>query len=147
VASIAIRLVIIAVIVIGGIIFRDRLSGNATDLRIGDCFDDTEALEIKDVQHHPCTEAHTAEVVLVTDHTAAKGSAYPSVADFSNWADNTCIPAILSYVGPNADLASLDYAFLYPKESDWSDGERQMICYVTRLDRGTMSQSVRAASN
>ena len=113
-ASIAIRLAIIAVIVVGGLIFRDRLSGNATDLRAGDCFDDTEALEVKDVQHHPCTEAHTAEVVLVTDHTAAKGSAYPSDAAFSNWADSNCIPAILSYVGPGADLASLDYAFLYP---------------------------------
>ena len=31
-----IRIAIIAVIVIGGLIFRDRLSGSANDLKVGD---------------------------------------------------------------------------------------------------------------
>ena len=145
-ASLAVRILIIAVIVIGGIIFRDRLSGNATDLRAGDCFDTKTAAEIKDVQHHPCTEAHTAEVVLVTNHPAVKGAPYPTDSEVDTWAENTCVPAILGYVSATADLSSLNYGIFYPKSSDWDDGERQMICYLMRLDLAPMTNSLRATT-
>jgi hypothetical protein len=146
VASLGVRVLIVAVIVVGGIIFRDRLTGNASDLKAGDCFDTDTATEVKDVQHHPCTEAHTAEVVLVVNHTAAKGAPYPADSEIDTWADATCVPAILSYVGPTADLSALNYGIFYPKDSDWTDGERQMICYVMRLDLGSMTQSLRSAA-
>ncbi|TMC64761.1 MAG: hypothetical protein E6J17_03110 [Chloroflexi bacterium] len=127
----AIRLVIIGVVVVGGLVFRDRLSGGAQDLKVGDCFDSKhETTEIKDVQHHPCTEAHNAEVVLVTVHTAVKGSAYPSDAAFEAWADQTCVPAIVNYVAPGTGFQTLGYGIFYPNQSDWKDGERQMICYA-----------------
>ena len=49
---------IVAVIIVGGFILRDRLSSNAGDLKVGDCFDEpASGAEISDVQHHPCTEA------------------------------------------------------------------------------------------
>ena len=52
-----VRLAIIGIIVIGEIgafLFRDRLTGNAAELKVGDCFDvPTTATEITDVQHHP----------------------------------------------------------------------------------------------
>jgi hypothetical protein len=146
VASLAVRVLIVAAIVIGGIIFRDRLTSNASDLKAGDCFDTKTATEVKDVQHHPCTEAHTAEVVLVANHTAAKGTAYPADSAIDAWADATCVPAILSYVGPTADLSALNYGIFYPKSDDWADGDRQMICYVMRLDLGPMTQSLKAAA-
>src|SRR5262245_56412524 len=48
---------------VGGFIFRDFLSANATDLKVGDCFDEPANMEsVEDVQHHPCTDEHTAEV-------------------------------------------------------------------------------------
>jgi len=57
---------IIAIIAIGGYIFRDRLSSDAGGLKVGECFDDPAgATRITDVQHHPCTEAHNAEVVFL----------------------------------------------------------------------------------
>jgi hypothetical protein len=58
-----IRIAIIAVIAGGAYILRDRLTANAGDLKVGDCFDDPTGEQVKDVQHHPCTESHTAEVV------------------------------------------------------------------------------------
>ena len=62
-------------IVIGGLVLRDRLSGSASDLKIGDCFDvPATETDIKDVQHHPCTEAHTGEVFAVVTHPAPKGT-------------------------------------------------------------------------
>jgi hypothetical protein len=60
-----IRLVVVGAIVVGGFLFRDRISGNAGDLQVGDCFDDPGTSEISDVQHHPCTEAHTGEVIFI----------------------------------------------------------------------------------
>ena len=51
-----IRVGIIAVIVAVGFVFRDFLSGNAGDLKVGDCFDQpsTTNTVVKDVPHHPC---------------------------------------------------------------------------------------------
>ena len=144
-ASLAVRIVIVAAIVIGGFIFRDRLTGNASDLKAGDCFDTKTTTEVKDVQHHPCSEAHTAEVVLVTDYPAAKGAPYPADSEVDSWADGTCVPAILGYVGATADLSALNYGILYPKSDDWTDGDRQMICYLMRLDLAPMTQSLKSA--
>jgi hypothetical protein len=147
VSGLAVRLLIIAAIVVGGIVFRDRLSGGAQDLRAGDCFDDKPGTEIKDVQHHPCDEAHTAEVILVKDNAAAKGSAYPGDAGFEAWAGANCVPAILAYLAPTTNLNTLNYGIMYPKAEDWKDGDRQMICYVTRIDQAPMTQSLRVGGS
>jgi hypothetical protein len=147
VRTLAVRIIIVAVIAVGGLIFRDRLSGGASDLKAGDCFDDKAGTEIKDVQHHPCTEAHTAEVILVTKHNAAKGAAVPTSAELDAWATTTCVPAIINYVGAGADFDSLNYGIFYPRAADWSNGERQMICYVIRLDQGPMTKSLKAGAS
>jgi hypothetical protein len=130
VTGLAIRLVIIGTLVVGGILFRDRLTGGAEDLKAGDCFDAKHADVIKEVQHHPCTEAHTAEVVLVSDYPSAKGAAYPAGTAFDAWGDQTCAISIMTYVGPGADLDHLGYGILYPSKSAWDGGDRGMICYV-----------------
>ena len=76
-----VRIGIVAVIAIGIFVFRDRLSSSAGDLAVGDCFDEPSiAIEIKDVQHHPCNEAHTAEVIFVGDMTGSN-DIYPSDAE------------------------------------------------------------------
>jgi hypothetical protein len=140
-------ILIIAVIAVGAFLFRDRLTGGAEDLKAGDCFDDKAATEIKDVQHHPCNEAHTAEVILVTDHPAAKGAAYPTDDELDSWGSTNCVPAIVNYVGTGAALNTLDPGILYPKAEDWNKGERQMICYVVRTDHAPMTNSVKGGSS
>jgi hypothetical protein len=147
VRTLAVRIIIVAVIAVGGLIFRDRLSGGAGDLKAGDCFDDKAGTEIKDVQHHPCTEAHTAEVVLVTKHSAAKGAVIPTSTELDAWATTTCVPAIISYVGAGADFDSLNYGIFYPRDADWNKGERQMICYVIRLDEAPMTKSLKVGAS
>ena len=145
-ARLGIRIVIIAVIVVGGLIFRDRLSGSAGELRIGDCFDVTNADTVEDVQHHPCTEGHTAEVVLVTDYPAAKGAAYPSDAELQTYVETACANALAAYVGPKVSLDSLDWGLFYPAEDDWSKGERKVTCYGTSLNHTTLTKSMRAVT-
>ena len=123
-SGIAVRILIVAAIAVGGIVLRDRLSSGAGDLKVGDCFDTTQATEVKDVQHHPCTESHNSEVVLLTTHPSIKGAPYPSDADIETFGDNVCAPAVVSYVGKNARLDRLNYGIFYPKADDWKDGDR-----------------------
>src|SRR5262245_10295127 len=58
-----VRFGIVAVIVLGGLLVRDFISGSPDALRVGDCIDTpTSDAGISDVQHHPCDQAHTGEV-------------------------------------------------------------------------------------
>src|SRR4051794_17175750 len=101
--GLGIRLGFIAVIVVIGLIIRPFVSGGAGDLKVGDCFDPpTNTGTVKDVQHHPCTDAHGGEVILVEKHPDA--SSYPSDDAFQQFINDQCLPAYTSYTGK--DLAS-----------------------------------------
>ena len=69
---------IVVIVLVVAFVFRDRLSGNAGDLAVGDCFDapTLDGQTVSDVQHHPCTEPHTGEVFAVVTNPAAD-AAYP----------------------------------------------------------------------
>ncbi len=142
--KILIRVLLIGVLLIGGFLFRDRLTGNAGDLTVGDCFDvpavDT---NISDVQHHPCTDAHTGEVVFVGKHPAATGVVFaePLLLDF---AGASCIPALETYVG-TALPESLDIGAFYPLAKDWDTGDREITCYLYQIDGSTMTTSLKAS--
>jgi hypothetical protein len=143
VAKLGIRLAIIAVVLVGGFIFRDRISGSAGELKLGDCFDDTKGTKVSEVQHHPCNESHNAEVVLVGDYPAAKDAPYPT-DEFGSYG-NTCASAALAYVG-SAAPDNLIYSFYYPLQEDWNKGERKMICYITTENQATLTRSMKAAT-
>ena len=94
-----IRIGIIAVIAIGAFVLRDRLSGNAAQLEVGNCFDEpVGATLITDVQHHPCSEAHTSEVIFVGNMTGSDDT-YPTDAAIDAYAESNCVPAYEAYTG------------------------------------------------
>ncbi|MCI0345386.1 MAG: septum formation family protein [Chloroflexi bacterium] len=138
------RVGVIAVIVVGGLILRDRLSGSAGDLRVGDCFDQPVAAQnVDDVQHHPCTDPHTAEIIFVGDHPDQ--DAYPSLNSFDSFVLDRCVPAFESYTGRDwATDTELDMAYFYPTSEGWPEGDHEVSCYVVRIDSGTMNASVKA---
>ncbi len=138
-----IPIAIIAIIAVGGFIFRDRLSGAAQDLAVGDCFDaPTTDAEVEDVQHKPCNEAHTAEVIFVGD--MPEGDALPSGAEIDRFVEAQCVPAFNTYTG-------LDYATdptygissLSPTTSGWQSGDREVSCFAVRIDGATMTASLK----
>ena len=135
---------IIAVFLVGGFIRRDRLGGSPAELKAGDCFDvpTTTGQTVNDVQHHPCTESHTGEVILVTEHPAAKGANAPTDTDLTSYLISTCGPALTTYVGP--DTAKFDLGAFSPTEDGWKDGDRGVTCYLTMLDESAMTVSSRA---
>ena len=141
---ILIRLGIIGAIALGGFLLRDRLSSNAGDLQVGDCFDDPAAAsEISDVQHHPCSESHTAEVVFL-GKLSGSDSTYPSEPVLECWVRSNCLPAWTSYTGKIFESEPvLTLGFYQPTHDGWSHGDRDVICYATREDGAAMTGSVR----
>jgi hypothetical protein len=140
-----IRIGIIAVIVVGGLIFRDRLSGSAGDLKVGDCFDvPTQNIDVKDVQHHPCTESHTGEVFAQVTHPAAKGTPPLTEAVLIDYLSSACGPLWITYIGQEAAGSQVfDIGAFYPRDSDWNDGDRGVTCYTYRIDGATMTSSLK----
>lgn len=140
------RIGIIAVIVIGAFIFRDRISGSANDLKVGDCFDEPvgETL-IKDVQHHPCTDSHTSEVIFV-GNMPGSNEAYPSEAQIDEYSITNCLPAYTAYTGKDIQTeADMDIGRFYPTADGWKDGDRGVTCYAIRTDGAATTTSVKKA--
>jgi hypothetical protein len=140
------RIGIIAVIALGAYIFRDRLSGNAGDLKVGECFDEpTAQVEVKDVQHHPCNESHTAEVVYLGTMTGDNAT-YPTDVVFNQYIEASCLPAWEAYTGKTyATETILALGYFVPTTKGWNDGDRGITCYVSREDGAAMTSSLKKA--
>jgi hypothetical protein len=140
--GIALRVGIIAAIVVGGLILRDRLTGAATDLQVGDCFDvPAELGEVSEVQHQPCHDAHDAEVFFVADFA---GSSYPVISGFDDFVIERCFPAFESYVGRSFEAATeLDMSYFSPTLAGWGEGDREVTCYLVNLDKSKLTSSMK----
>jgi hypothetical protein len=142
-----VRIGIIAVIAIGAFVLRDRLSSNAGDLAVGDCFDEptASAETVEDVQHQPCNEAHDNEVMVVTEHPAARDAAYPSDADMEAFVDEKCVSVYQAYSGRDpATESEIGLAWYVPTDEGWKDGTRKVICYLYRNDGAKMTAPLKA---
>ena len=141
-------LVIVAVIVVAFIVFRDRLPGAASDLNVGECFDQPSTTDdISEVPRQPCNEPHDAEVFLNVDHPAADGEAYPISMTMDRFVQEQCTPAFDTSTGREFETATdYDIGYLQPSRDGWNEGDREITCYVVRSDDAKMTASVRAAA-
>jgi hypothetical protein len=133
----------IIVLIAGGfLLFRDRLSGSAGDLQVGDCFHVPDAEEISDIQHAPCNESHTGEVFFVGDMPDAPLA--PSGTEVDEYVEANCIPAYATYTSRDyATDEAFDINSFYPTFSGWGEGDREVTCFIVRTDAGEMTQSER----
>ena len=140
------RIGIIAVIAVGALVFRDRLSGNAGELKVGDCYDDPQGVTVvTDVQHHPCTEAHTAEVVFSGSMTG-EDATYPTGTAFETYVGANCLPAWSAYTGKDYQTEPvLELGYYTPSSEGWAEGDRLVLCYAIREDGAPMTSSVRTS--
>jgi hypothetical protein len=141
-------LLVVGVIAVGGFFFRDRLTGDAADLRVGDCFDVPAGYQaVEEVAHHPCNEAHTAEVTGLADYPAGGNDPYPSESMLFTFADDLCARSFRDYTGLNPmDDPLLTWGYFYPIEEGWHNGDHEVACYLVRLDDGPMTQSFKRAA-
>jgi hypothetical protein len=138
-------LLVVLVIAIGGIIFRDRLTGNAGELKVGDCFDVPTGTTIKDVQHHPCTEAHDGEVLFVGKYEGP--TTVPSQSEFEAWVSTNCLGQVFTdYVGATYESREdISAGAFWPTADGWSSGDRDVTCYLTPTDQQKITVSYRLA--
>jgi hypothetical protein len=138
---------VVAVIAVVGVVFRDRFGSNASELVVGDCFDEPGGVgvTVENVQHHPCTEAHTAEVFAVLNHPAGRNDPYPGTATLQSFAREGCPGPFASYVGISVDETTLDVGYFRPTEDGWKDGDRAFTCYLTKEDGSGLTQSMKGS--
>jgi len=145
------RYAVLAVVIIAiaavAFLFRDRLSGNASDLAVGDCFDvPSVQTEIKDVQHHPCNEAHTGEVFAVITDPDPAGAPVPTTDAITTYFAQACLPILSAYIGEDGTTQTvLDFGGFYPTDDGWNNGDRSITCYLYRVDEGPMTTSMKGA--
>lgn len=144
---IAILVGIVALIGGGLYIFRDRLSTSVSDVGVGACIDEPSTTDaISDLQQQPCNEPHDGEVFATVRHTAAPGAPYPPSSDFDDLVSDECVPQLQAYTGRSINeviAAGLDFSYLYPTSTSWSNGDRGVTCYITKADDTKLIGSIK----
>jgi hypothetical protein len=146
--SMALRLGLLAAIGIGGVALAPYLMGDVADLKVGDCFDPpTEEVEVAEVQRHPCTDAHTGEVIYVGTYPGADDAPFPGDQAFLDHIRTVCVPAFEAYTGLDYESdPTWDFGFFTPTAAGWAQGDRGISCHASRIDGATTSGSLRVAS-
>lgn len=144
-SGVLLRVGVIGAILLGGFIFRDHLTGAATDLKIGDCFDEPGTVEVTEVQHRPCTDPHDGEIMWVGDYPDP--GSYPGEEAFDAFVGANCVPTYQTYLGRDYRTdTEFDIGLFYPLPEGWEDGDHEITCYIYRLDKAKLTNSVKIAS-
>lgn len=144
--GLALRVGIVALVLVGGLILRPFLPGGAGELKVGDCFDvPTGQQEVKDVQHHPCDQEHGAEVFFVGDYPGSRSDPYPTDDEMITFLWDKCVPAHNTYTGIDITTQdTYDIGRFQPSEEGWNKGDQGVICYVYRFDETLFRGSLKA---
>jgi hypothetical protein len=146
---IAILVAIVALIGGGLYVFRDRLSTGVADLGVGDCIDEPSTTDaISDVQRQPCNEPHDGEIFATVQHDGASGDPYPPSTEFDDLVSDECVPQLQAYTGRSVNevvASGLDFSYLYPTSTSWSNGDRGVTCYITKADNSKLIGSIRTS--
>jgi hypothetical protein len=151
--STIVTVVIIGALLVGGFLFRDRISGSAGDIQVGDCFmlpaaseSQSESQVVEEVDHRPCTEAHDAEAFFVGDLEGAADATFPEASLVEDFVDAQCVPAFQAYTGSEFfSQAPLDAGYFSPTAESWRLADRAVMCYLTPVS-GTTTQSYKGAN-
>ncbi|MFA9430056.1 septum formation family protein [Egicoccus sp. AB-alg2] len=121
----------------------------ASDLRVGDCFDDradeaqSEAtVEIADVAAVPCGDPHDNEVFHAFE---LAGTTLPSDEEVFTLVDERCVPAFDEYVGQSFLTSELDLFPIWPTAEAFAAGDRMVLCSVYPMDGSKLTGSVRGS--
>jgi len=147
---------IIGALLVGGFVFRDRISGGAGDIQVGDCFilpvaseseSQSESQVVEEVEHRPCTEAHDAEAFFVGDLEGGTDATFPDASAFETFVNAQCVPAFEAYTGSEFfSQAPLDAGYFSPTAESWRLADREVMCYLTPVGGGTTTQSYKDAN-
>ena len=128
----------------GCLVLMSACSGNVFSLEVGQCFDDPEALddEVSDVPIVECADVHDNEVYYLFD---LPDGDYPGLTAVKESADEGCFAQFEPYVGRDYPTSALDYWALYPTSSSWDQDDREIVCVLLDVERGTLQGSMRGS--
>ena len=107
------------------------------DLEVGQCFQDWTAGDTQ-VMAVDCSTPHDNEVYYVAELT---DDDLPSENDLENRSLGLCLASFEPYVGALPDETTLDYGWLFPSDESWSEGDRDIACYLFAKDGSKLNQS------
>lgn len=109
----------------------DSSAGDSTDIftvSVGDCVNAGNSTgEVSEVPVVACSEPHDSEAyasVLMED------GEFPSDEAVNQRGDDECTAAFAGFVGLDYAASELDFAFYYPTESSWAQGDREILCLI-----------------
>lgn len=118
-----------------------------TDLRVGDCFDLNDGLDVEEVgeiRAIPCDEPHAFEAYFTTDLAAGP---YPSRSALDSETDAACLPSFETYVGLDYETSELYVTSFEPTPEGWEDGDRGLLCAISTFNAETsLTSSVRSSN-
>jgi hypothetical protein len=95
---------------------------------LGDCFNneaDPNATEVTDLPAVPCDQPHDNEIYFLFDLT---GEEFP--ADAETQADTGCFDQFETFAGIPFETSTLSYSAIWPTADTWSQGDREVICFI-----------------
>lgn len=105
--------------------------GDTTDvftIKVGDCLNDGGATgEVSEVPKIDCAEPHDSEAyasIMMADGD------FPGDTAVDDQAVSDCTSQFNSFVGINYDDSTLDFAYYYPTEASWAQGDREILCLI-----------------
>lgn len=119
-------------------------SGNVDpfEMRVGDCFDDTTAMEsgqIINLPGVPCSEPHDNEVYALVN---VELDAFPGDDAMSDIAMQHCKEHFASFVGRDYESSSLDIFTMQPSQESFSANDREVVCAVYDMELNKLQGSV-----
>ena len=116
-------------------------SVDAFDLRVGDCFDDSDSFgeEISSLPGVPCADPHDNETYAVFDVDLPE---YPGDEEMGEIATRQCLEHFPSFVGKSYEDSSLDIFPLYPSSQSWKQNDREVICALYDMNYEKLVGSV-----
>jgi hypothetical protein len=124
----------LAVTIVGVVVL--GCSSSSTEvfsLQVGDCFQDPEAAaeEVHEVQTVPCDQPHDNEVYASLDLPDGDFPGADAIAEASL---DGCLERFEEYVGTPYHASQLYATWLYPTESSWGEGDREVVCVLFAQD-------------
>lgn len=109
----------------------DTGTGTDTDvftIKVGDCLNDGGVEgEVSTVPTVDCAEEHDSEAyasIIMDDGD------FPGDQAVEDQAISDCTTEFNSFVGLDYQSSSLDFAYYYPTEESWANGDREILCLI-----------------
>jgi putative regulator of septum formation len=111
------------------------------EIEVGDCFQGVEDMRYHETMYAlPCSTPHIYEVYAVFD---IEDRGEPSERQIEDLATTGCW-ARWSEAVARIDDDELGLWLLAPSGESWATGDREVICFVTRMDGSPLEGSLRA---